>query len=148
MHGKEFILDLLRTYFIVVTLINAAMWIMGVYLEFVPENQFGYEAFAAPLLYGLAGCLPELAMYSKRELTVKELIVRKVLQFFLVEVLVLWVAFYGAVGAWKSPELIGSVAFSIFIIYVLATLFDWLQNYLSALRMTEELVRFQEKIKE
>ena len=147
MHGKEFVLDLLRTYFIVVTLINAAMWIMGVSLDFVPENQFGYEAFAAPLIYGLAGCLPEVVLYSKRELKVKELIVRKVLQFFLVEVLVLMAAFYGSEGNWRSPELIGSVAFSIFIIYVLATLFDWLQNYIAALRMTEELVQFQKKLK-
>ncbi|MBP3611269.1 MAG: hypothetical protein J6J42_13155 [Lachnospiraceae bacterium] len=142
MHGKDFILDWLKTFFLVVTLINAAMFIMGLY--FMPENRFGYEAFAAPLIYGLAGCLPNVVMYSRRELKVKELLVRKVLQLVLVEVLVLFAAFYDAGEQWLRADIIVSVAVSIFVIYVIANVFDWVQNTLSAKRMTEELLQFQE----
>lgn len=141
MHGKEFLLDCIRTFFTVVSLINVVMFILG--SHFMPEQQFGYEAFAAPLIYGLAGTLPNLVMYSKRELTVAELWVRKLIQLILIEVLVLFVAFYDAGDEARTMEIVGSTAVSILVVYIIATLSDWLQNYLAAKQMTEELLRFQ-----
>lgn len=146
MHGKEFALDCIRTFFTVVTLINVVMFVLGLY--FMPEKQFGYEAFAVPLIYGLAGTLPNLVMYSKRELKVAETLVRKTVQFVLIEVLVLFAAFHGAGEEIKTVEIIGSTAISIFVVYVIATLLDWVQNYLAAKQMTEELKRFQGKAQE
>ena len=146
MHGKEFVLDVIRTYFTVVVLINVAMYAMGVH--FAPEHRFGYEAFRAPLIYGAAGTLPLFVMYSKRELKVGELIIRHILQFVLIEVFVLFVAFYGTDEAWVDAGVVGSVAISIFIIYLLSFLFDWLQNWLSAKRISEDLRKFQERMKE
>lgn len=145
MHGKEFVIDLMKTYFTVVALINVAIYVMGT--RFAPDLQFGYEAFSAPLIYGAVGTLPNIVMYSKRELPVKELFVRKVLQFILIEVLVLFAAFYGADTFWQHPKIIMSVAFSIFIIYVVASVVDWAQNYVAAKRMTVELMKFQERVK-
>lgn len=146
MHGKEFWMDWLKYFFLVVTLINVAMAVMGLY--FMPENRFGYEAFTAPLIYGLAGCLPNLVMYSKRELKIREVIVRKVIQLLLIEVLVLFTAFYDSDTQWLRADIIGSVAASIFLIYVIASLFDWWQNTLTAKRLTEELLAFQKKAQE
>lgn len=144
MHGKEFIADCIRTFFTVVTLINIAMFLMGI--SMMPDVKFGYEGFIVPVIYGLAGTIPNLVLYSKKELRVGELIVRKILQFILTEICVLFVIFYGSSELGKQLWLIGIVAFSIFIVYVLATLFDWLQNYLSAKQLTEELKLFQGKI--
>ena len=146
MHGKEFVIDLIRTFFTVVTLINVAMLVMG--LWFAPDIQFGYEAFAAPLIYGVVGTLPNIVMYSKRELSIRELFVRKVLEFILIEILVLLAAFYGADTFWQQPKIIISVGISIFLIYVIASLIDWAQNYVAAKRMTDELMKFQERMKE
>lgn len=146
MHGKEFILECIRTFLTVVTLINVVMFFLGLYL--MPEARFGYEAFAVPLIYGLVGTLPNLVMYSKRELKVGELVVRKIIQFILIEVFVLFTAFYNSVEEARTMELIGSTAISIFVVYVIATLLDWVQNYLAAKQMTEELQRFQCKVQE
>ena len=146
MHGKEFVLDCIRTFFTVVVLINVVMFLLGLY--FMPEAQFGYEAFAVPLIYGFVGTLPNVVMYSRRELKVGELIVRKVIQVILIEVLVLFVAFYDTAEQMIKQEMITSTAVSIFVVYVLATLFDWLQNYLAAKQITEELQRFQERVQE
>ena len=146
MHGKEFILDCLRTFFVVVTLINLAMSILGLY--FVPENRFGYEAFLVPLIYGAAGTLPNFVMYSKKELKVRELIVRKVIQFILIELFALFAAFYGAGEQFMSVEIIGSTAVSILVIYILSTFFDWLQNFLAAKQMTEDLKKFKGSLQE
>ena len=144
MHGKEFVIDFIRTYFSVVALINVAILIMG--LQIAPDSRFGYDAFAAPLIYGAAGTLPNIVMYSRRELSVKELLMRKVIQFILIEVCVLFVAFYGTDVFWQQPKIILGVAISVFVIYVVASLIDWLQNYLSAKRMTEELMQFQKSV--
>ncbi len=146
MHGKEFILDCIRTFFTVVTLINIAMFLLGLY--FIPEQRFGYEVFIVPVIYGLAGTLPNVVMYSKRELKVGEVIVRKILQLILIEVFVLFVAFFGAGEQTQIVEIVGSTAVSIFVIYIIANLLDWLQNSLAAKQMTEELKKFQENVQE
>lgn len=142
MHGKEFVIDFIRTYFSVVTLINVAILIMG--LQIATDSRFGYDAFAAPLIYGAAGTLPNIVMYSKRELKVKELLFRKIVQFILIEVVVLFVAFYNQIDVAKQPKIIITVAISIFVVYVIASLIDWIQNSISAKQMTVELVKFQE----
>ena len=146
MHGKEFVLDCIRTFFTVVTLINIVMFILGLYLK--PDQRFGYEVFIVPVIYGLAGTLPNVVMYSRRELKVWELMVRKVIQVILIEVFVLFAAFFGAGEQARTVELVGSTAVSIFVIFVIATLLDWLQNSLAAKQMTEELKKFQESIQE
>lgn len=142
MHGKEFVIDFIRTYFSVVTLINVAILIMG--LQIATDSRFGYDAFAAPLIYGAAGTLPNIVMYCKRELKVKELLFRKIVQFILIEVVVLFVAFYNQIDVAKQPKIIITVAISIFVVYVIASLIDWIQNSISAKQMTVELVKFQE----
>lgn len=146
MHGKEFIAEWLRSFFSVVTMINIAMCLMG--SAMLPEMRFGYRVFIVPVIYGLAGTMPNLVMYSKRELKIRELMVRKVLQFILTEICVLFVAFYGSSESDRPLWLIGIVALSIFVIFVLAVLFEWLQNYLSAKQLTEDLKIFQGKVRE
>ena len=141
MHGKEFIADCIRTFFTVVTLINIAMYLMGV--SMFPDVTMGYEGFILPVIYGLVGTIPNLAMHSSRELRVAELMVRKVIQLLLTEICVLFATFSGFAETDGVPWLIAVVALSIFIIFVLASIFDWIQNYLSAKQMTEDLKIFQ-----
>ena len=146
MHGKEFVADCIRTFFTVVTMINIAMFLMGITM--MPDVRFGYEGFIIPVVYGLAGTIPNFALYSQKELRVGELIVRKIIQFILTEACVLFVIFYDVSEKNKPLWLVGSVALSIFVIYVLATLSDWLQNYLTAKQLTEDLKSFQGKVQE
>lgn len=146
MHGKEFWADCIRTFFTVVTMINIAMFVMGV--SMMPDTKFGYEGFIIPVIYGLAGTLPNLVMYSGRELKVGELIVRKILQLLFTELCVLFVMFYDSAESDRPLWFIGTVALSILIIFVLATLSDWLQNWLSAKQLTEDLKIFQGKLSE
>lgn len=146
MHGKEFLADCIRTFFTVVTLINIAMFLMGV--SMMPDVKFGYEGFIIPVIYGLAGTLPNLAMYSTRELNTGELMMRKILQFILTEANVLFVMFFNSSEEDRPVWLIGTVVLCIFVVFVLATLCDWLQNYLSAKQLTEDLIIFQGKVQE
>lgn len=141
MHGKEFFVDLIRTYFILVTLITVGILVMGSYFE--PNACFGYEAFAAPLIYGGCGVLPNAVMYTRRELTIKELLARKAIQLILIEGIVLSVAFWNTDICSGQSDIVIGMGVCILLIYVLAHVIDWLQAYISAKRLTEELMNLQ-----
>lgn len=141
MQGKDFWLDFVRTYFMIVTLITVVMFVVG--MAVMPEQTFGYSAFSAPLIYALVGTIPNLVLYSKRELKVKELLVRKVLQLLLIEAGVLFVAFYGVNDNWKETRTVLILVFSVFAVYVVGTLIAWVGELISARSLTKELLEFQ-----
>ena len=140
---KEHLQTQLAGLFISVTLITAAMVILGLFFQ--PDLRFGYEAFAYPLIYGVIGSVPGLLMYSKKELTLKQTLIREVIQMCLIIVLIIGFMF----GRFKNvheliPQII-SVSVSIVIIYVLVHFFGWLMDLKTAKVMTEDLKRFQQK---
>ncbi len=140
---KEHLRTNLGSFFICVTLINVAMFVLGRMLE--PDLRFGYEAFAYPLIYGVIGSIPGLVMYSKKELTMKQTIIREIIQMFLVIAVIIGFMF----GRFKFipdvwPQIIG-VSISVMIIYVLVHVFGWLIDLKTANIMTEDLKKFQER---
>ena len=140
---KEHLQTQLAGFFISVTLITAAMFILGLFFQ--PDLRFGYEAFAYPLIYGVIGSVPGLLMYSKKELTLKQTLIREFIQMSLIIVLIITFMF----GRFKNipelvPQIIG-VSVSIVIIYVLVHFFGWLMDLKTAKIMTEDLKRFQQK---
>ena len=140
---KERIRDILNSFFITVTLINLAMLILGKLLE--PEQVFGYEAFMYPLIYGLIGTIPSIVIRDKKEISVKQELIRKVLNMLLIIVLMLAFMFGGRE---ITSELIAAavgVAISIVIIFVLVNLIIWWLDLKTAKDMTEDLLKYQEK---
>lgn len=145
MQGKDFINDLITTYFTLVTLITAVMYVLGIC--YIPNASFGYEGFAAPLIYAAYGTFPNIVMFSKKELSVKEFLIRKTIQFILIEVIVLAIALPGTATSPDKVEIAIALAISVFFIFILSHLFDWFQNSMSAKRMTEDLLAFQRERK-
>ena len=140
---KERIRDILNSFFITVTLINVAMLILGKLLE--PNQVFGYEAFMYPLIYGLIGTIPSIVIRDKKELSVKQELIRKVMNMLLIIVLMLAFMFGGRE---ITSELIAAavgVAISIVIIFVLVNLIIWWLDLKTAKDMTEDLLKYQEK---
>lgn len=140
---KERIRDILNSFFITVTLINLAMLILGKLLE--PDQVFGYEAFMYPLIYGLIGTIPSIVIRDKKELSVKQELIRKVMNMLLIIVLMLAFMFGGRE---ITSELIAAavgVAISIVIIFVLVNLIIWWLDLKTAKDMTEDLLMYQEK---
>ncbi len=140
---KERIKDILNSFFITVTLINVAMLVLGKLLE--PTQVFGYEAFMYPLIYGLIGTIPSIVIRDKKELSVKQELIRKVMNMLLIIVLMLAFMFGGRE---ITSELIAAavgVAISIVIIFVLVNLIIWWLDLKTAKDMTEDLLKYQEK---
>lgn len=143
MRGKDLIRDMISTYFMLTTMILAVMSVLGTY--FMPEIRFGYEQFETPLRYAAWGTLPSIVLYAKKELTMKQMLVRKIIQLILIEVIVLKVALPEDVFENGNSALVISLIACVFIIYLLTHAIEWYQDSVTAKKMTEELLIFQKK---
>ena len=143
MSGKELIRDMINTFFMLATMILVVMAVLGTY--FLPEIRFGYEQFKEPLIYAAWGTLPNIVMYAKKELTMKQVLIRKTIQLVLVEIIVLIVALPADIRGNGNNARVISLAVCVFVIYVLTHVIEWYQDSISAKKMTEELLIFQKK---
>ena len=131
------------SFFIIVTLVNIAIFLSGMILA--PDEKIGYTAFIVPVIDGVLGIIPGLVMYSKRELSVKQMAVREVIQLISIELIIFLFMFgFSGVSAEQVPRLIvviGSVA----VIFVAVKVIMYLFDFRTARRMTDELKLFQEQ---
>lgn len=135
---KSFLVRMMTVYFALVTLITVAMMLLGLLME--PEAEFGYEAFAAPLIFAACGTLPSVVMISRHELSAKEFVLRKAVQLILIEVLVLW-----AYGEGMEVQTGLLLAVSVLVIFLCEHGISWLQGCYAARKMTADLIRLQER---
>lgn len=140
---KEFIKSTLASYFIIVTLVNVATLVLG--SIFRPEQRFGYEAFLAPLLYGALGLIPVFVMYSPKELTIKQIVIRKIVQLIALEFILVLAGFGRENLKAENLALIASFALSVLIIYVLVHVISWVLNLEMARQLTMDLQSYQSR---
>ncbi len=141
MNGKENIKSIISSFFIIVTLVNIATFILG--SVFRPDARFGYDAFLSPIIYGICSLIPFAITYSNRELKLKELLFREVLQLISIEVILCLLAFGGKAINKENISLIISFCVSIFIVYVLVNVITWLLDVKTAKEMTNDLHEYQ-----
>ncbi len=143
---KDKIRNILGSFFISVTLINAAMLVLGCLLR--PQQRFGYEVFIYPLIYGLIGIIPAVIIRDGRELSVKQTLIRHVIQMMMTIALLLAFIFGGRS---LDRELIVTaffVAVSVVIIYAGVVIISWFLDKKAADKMTADLINFQQKRRE
>lgn len=143
MSFREFFKSVAASYFIIVTLIVFAMYLLG--MLFCPDETITYEAFLSPLLYGVFGVLPSFVMYSKKELTVRQFIVRKVLQLVCIEVLLVSFGFGVKIMSTDNISLLLSYVLSVLIIFVLANVIMFLLDANQARQLNTDLEEFQKR---
>jgi hypothetical protein len=138
---KEHIKNNLMSFFIIVTLVNIAIFICGIVLA--PDEKLDYTAFIVPVIDGLLGVIPGLIMYSKRELTVKQMIVREIIQLLSIELIILLfsVGFTGVSNV--DPTRLIAIALSVALVYVGVVVIMYLLDFRTAKKMTDDLKAFQ-----
>lgn len=136
---KRFLVLHLQLYCVLVTLIFAASYIVG--LIFAPEQNISYSQLVGPFVLAGLCVLPTFITYFRKEPNLKQFIIRSVIQLAVIEVIVLFFI--------QPPEntsaalfylLIGAI---VLVIYVLAKLTVWLNKYLQSKKLTEQLRAFQ-----
>jgi len=143
MKGKEFLRDTAMTFFIIVTCVNIAIYVLGKTLQ--GDVLLTYDAFLSPIIYGVCGSIPNLVMYSNRELTVKEILARKILQLILLEVLLVFIAFGNINSGVADVNLILPFCIAVFLVYLAVHILSWLVDSRTAKSMTLDLESFQER---
>ncbi len=142
MDFKSFaIKNILMPFFISVTFICAIMAVLGVFYQ--PDMRFGYQLLLSPLILGLATSLTTLVNYSKYELTLQGAMIRKLLQFVLIELIVLLSIYLS--GNMTSAPLILSVAFSVLLIFSTVHFVQWIVDKNTAKVFNEALKKMQKE---
>ena len=140
---KERLVDTLRSFFIIVTLINVAMLVLGGLL--MPDQKFGYEAFAYPLIYGAVTSIPGLILESSKELSIAKTIFREILQLLLIIVALLVIMFGGRPFDQDTFLSAVSVTVSVIIVFILVSLIRWVLDSKAAEKMTTDLEAYQRR---
>ena len=138
---KERIADTMRSFFIIVTLINVAMLVIGKVLR--PDQQFGYEAFAYPLIYGAITSIPGLFMGTTKEMSVAQAVIREIIQLMLIIVVLLVIMFGGNIMNKDNLLPALSVVASVIVVFGLVNLIRWVLDKRTAEKMTADLEAYQ-----
>ena len=140
---NEQIRTIAGSYFISVTLINLAIYVTG--MLFRPEQTFGYEAFLSPLLFGLLTVIPTVILYSKKELTIRQLLIRKSVQLIMDIVIVIAVIFGSNEMNHETVAAAIGVAVSIVVVFAAVHGIEWLLAKKTARQLTKQLAEFQQR---
>ena len=140
---KERIREIASSYFISVTLINIAVFVTG--MLFRPDEQFGYEAFLSPLLFGFLTVIPTFILYSAKELSIRQLLIRKAIQLLMDIVIVIAVIFLGNEMNRETIIAAIGVSVSIVVVFVAVHVIEWILAQRTAKQLTEELAEFQKR---
>lgn len=143
MQGKELLSKMFRNYFVLVTLINVVIFVSGSIAQ--PDARFGYSVFIMPLIYAFAGILPQAVMYSKRELSIKEVLLRKFIQLLLIELLVNGIILGEHALRPENTDVLKTISVCVVLVYVFANIISWMLDSVSARTLTRELAEFQKK---
>lgn len=141
MDRRDFFRTAFIQFFIIVTLINIVMFVLGTL--FRPDDRFGYDAFLAPLVYAACSMIPVLLTYSSKELTIKQMILRQVLKILAIEVIILGIGFTGSEELAGQPLVMASLALAVFLIFILVTFISWVLDLNQARQMNLDLENYK-----
>lgn len=140
MEFKRFLVNKLILFFMLSTMITVAVSLIG--SEFDRDASLSYGALMTPVKYAALCLLPTFVTWSRHELSLREMLLRKALVLVLLEAVILLIAFTSPVidteNGWVVLTLVGSVL----VIFLLVNLFTWLRESAEAKRMTLDLEEF------
>lgn len=139
MSFKDFLKRCLMEYFIITTCVTAAIAMLGLSAD--PAATFGYEAYFSPLIFGLISIVPSFVTYSRRELSFRGALIRKVLHVILLESLLTGFGFWA--GLIQNAEEAAFFVLTVFIVYIAVNLISWLLDKKEAGEINKTLKSLQ-----
>ena len=125
MSFRAFLKQCIMRFFIITTCVTAATALLGDL--FMPGKTFGFSAFYSPLIAGLLGSLPAFVLYSKKELNLKQTIIRQLINLFLLIILLTTFAWLNE----NISDIYGTLLFivMVLVVYLVVTVATlWLEN--------------------
>lgn len=139
---KELLIHALRVYTLLVTLITILLIILGKLLD--RDRVFSYEAFLSPLIYALIGTVAAIITRSDKELSVRNLIIRKVISLLLIEGAIIFLALNADTIPTEKSWVIPGLALGILAVFVLTHVILYFIDRKEAEKLNTDLARYQE----
>ncbi len=140
---KELLVHILRVYTLLVTLITILLIILGKLLD--RDRVFSYEAFLSPLIYALIGTAATVITRSDKELSVRNLIIRKVISLLLIEGAIILLALNSDTIPTDQSRVLPGLVLGILAVFLLTHIILYLADRKEAERLSADLARYQEK---
>jgi hypothetical protein len=121
MSFKAFLKKCLMQYFIITTCVTVAIALLGLSME--PAARFGYEAYFSPLIFAFISLLPSFVTYSRKELSIRQALLRKVLYVIVLEAMLLAFGFWAGILHGAADAL--SFGLAVFLVYLAVNLISW-----------------------
>lgn len=134
---KKFIINRIQVFFFLVTMILLAQVVLGNIIE--PDRVLYYKDFIGTFVMAGLCMLPTVVTYSKKELNLKQMIVRHIIQLVLIEGIMLILAIIGIAPSPQKPLSVVLIVTATAIIYALAIFLMWCRQYLESKKLTELL---------
>ena len=146
MRIKEKFGEAFRLYFILVTLITVLLMVLG--LLFDSDRTFGYEAFVSPLIYAAVGVIPVFFFHSDKEISMKQLIIRRIIQELSVEALILLIVFNAPNIPSERPGVVIAIAAGVLVVFILSMVVEYIFELTQANEMNGYLEEYRNRNKE
>lgn len=137
---KETMKKLMEVFLSCQFLISMAIGICGLVLE--PDGVLGYKIMFQPAVMAFFCTLPALLTIQADRLTAKQIMVRKVVQFLLEEVIVLSMMHFGF-HRFSSIGAAFTVAVSVLLVFAGVYLIDWVRGCMEAEELNRRLAQLQ-----
>ena len=141
MNFKSKLIEELISFCICTTCITILEGVMGVL--FFPDVMLDYGAFFSPPIFGAIGVLLGVVTISKKELTVKQVLIRRAIHLLLIETVVFDLNYLAGVNF--PPIIAITLAVGIAIVFILVYLICWLDERRCANDFNQMLKSYQEK---
>ncbi len=136
---KAFLKSCVQRFFMITTLITAAIGILGLSLD--PAARIGYDAYFSPLIFGALSLLPSFVTYSRKELSLRQTVIRKILYVLLLEGLLIGVGFWA--GILHGPGDASAFALAVLLVYLAVTWLSWRLDRKEAAEINTTLKAYQ-----
>ena len=133
----------LHLYTLLVTLITVLMIILGNLLD--RDRVFSYDAFFSPLIYALIGTVATMITRSDKELSVRSLIIRKVISLLLIEGAIIFLALNADTIPTEKSWVLPGIVLGVFVVFVLTHVIQYFIDRKEAEKLNADLSRYQER---
>ena len=140
---KELLIQALRLYTLLVTLITVLMIILGNLLD--RDRVFSYDAFFSPLIYALIGTVATMITRSDKELSVRSLIIRKAISLLIVEGAIVFIALNADTIPTEKSWVLPGIVLGVFVVFVLTHVIQYFIDRKEAEKLNADLSRYQER---
>lgn len=140
MNHKSRFSELIISFCVCTSCITLLEGILG--MLFFPDELLPYKAFLSPPLFGFLSVLLGMVTWSKRELSMKQVLFRRVIHLLLIEGMVFGLNY--ASGIVFPPIVVAALAIGIAVVFVAVYVILWINDQKSANLFNQKLKEYQE----